>query len=232
VPDRSAEASLLADLASRRSPEGVPDTVCLVRDGSLYGQGLVDEVARDLGAWPSEVIDGWDAAAAAETISTAGCRVVVWGGFPPGARDLARAMRAAGTASGRPVDLAGDALKTTIPPTSPAGDGVVVGSVACSCVDVSIEIGLASRRFVNAYQSEHGLPPGVYAAEGWDAGRFASDAIARGAADRVAMQRSVRALTGFVGVARTYAFGVDGELVGAAPNLFVAAGTRWLPISA
>lgn len=230
VPDRSAEASLLAELAARRSPEGLEEPVCLVRDESAYGQGLVDQVRRGLGAWPSEVIDGWNAAAAAEAVSTAGCRIVVWGGFPPGARDLALAMRAAGTVRGRPVDLAGDALKTTIPPTSPAGDGAVVGSVACSCVDVSIEIGLASRRFVNAYQSEHGLSPGIYAAEGWDVGRFTSDAIVSGARDREAMREAVDALSGFGGVARTYAFDQMGELVGADAGLFVAAGTRWLPL--
>jgi len=230
VPDRSAEASLLAELAGRRSPEGLEEPVCLVRDGSTYGQGLVDQVGRGLGTSPSEVIDGWNPAAAAEAIVTAGCRVVVWGGFPPGARDLARAMRESGSVRGRPVDLAGDALKTTIPPTSPAGDGAVVGSVACSCVDVSIEIGLASRRFVNAYQSEHGLTPGVYAAEGWDAGRFVSDAIVGGARDREAMREAVGALSVFRGVARTYAFDRMGELIGGDAGLFVAAGTRWLPL--
>jgi branched-chain amino acid transport system substrate-binding protein len=232
VPDRAAEASLLADLASRRSPEGSPEPVCLVRDGSRYGQGLIDQVGRGLGDWPAQLIDGWDATAAADAVAETDCRVVVWGGFPPGARDLARAMRAADSARGRPVDLAGDALKTTIPPTSPAGDGVVVGSVACSCVDVSIEIGLASRRFVNAYQSEHGLAPGVYAAEGWDVGGFASDAVVSGANDRQAMQAIVRSLATFEGVARTYEFDAQGELAGAEPGLYVAAGTRWLPLPA
>jgi len=230
VPDRSGEASLLAEIASRTSPEGVPQPVCLVRDGSSYGRGLIDQVTRELSDWPSTSIDGTDPAAAARAVASARCAVVVWGGFPPGARDLARAMRDAGSARGRPVDLAGDALKTTIPPTSPVGDGVVVGSVACSCVDVSIRPDLASRRFVNAYQSEHGLAPGVYAAEAWDAGRLAAEAIARGAVDRIAMRAMFEDLTTDDGVARTYMFDPDGELIGAEPGLFVAAGTRWLPI--
>ncbi len=232
VPDRTAEASLLAEIAGRRSAEGVPQPICLVEDGSEYGRGLVGQVEAGLGPWPSTRIDGSDAIGAAEEIATTGCRVVLWGGFPPGARELARAMRAAGSARGRPVDLAGDALKTTIPPTSPAGDGVVVGSVACPCVDVSLDLRLASRRFVNAYQSEHGLAPGAYAAEGWDAGRLAADAIAAGAVDRTAMQAAFRALTTHVGVARTYTFDDDGELLGAEPSLFAAAGTRWLPLPA
>jgi branched-chain amino acid transport system substrate-binding protein len=231
VPDRAAEAALVADLAGRRSAIGEAQPVCLVRDGSRYGGGLVEQVAAGLGEeWPSTPIDGSDPLVAAAAVDRAGCRVVVWGGFSPGARDLARAMRAAGSARGRPIDLAGDALKTTIPPTSPAGDGVVVGSVACSCVDVSIDIGLPSRRFVNAYQSEHGLAPGVYAAEAWDAGRLAGDWLAAGASDRDAVAASLALLSTFDGVARAYAFDEAGELTGAEPGLYLAAGTRWLPL--
>jgi branched-chain amino acid transport system substrate-binding protein len=123
VPDRSAEAALLAGLAARRSPDGTPEPVCLVDDDSSYGHGLAVEVERGLGDWPSTSIDASDAERAAAAVATAGCSMVVWGGFPPGARELARAMRAGGSTRGRPVDLAGDALKTTIPPTSPAGEG-------------------------------------------------------------------------------------------------------------
>jgi ABC-type branched-subunit amino acid transport system substrate-binding protein len=230
VPDRSAEAALLAGLAARRSPDGTAQPVCLVDDGSPYGHGLAVQVERGLGDWPSTSIDASDAERAAAAVATAGCSMVVWGGFPPGARELARAMRAGGSTRGRPVDLAGDALKTTIPPTSPAGEGAVVGSVACSCVDVSTRLQLASRRFVNAYQSEHGLTPGVYAAEAWDAGRVVADSMAAGATDRGAMRARVMALTTYEGVARTYRFDERGELVGAEPRLFVAAGTRWLPL--
>ena len=106
----------------------------------------------------------------------------------------------------------------------------MVGSVACSCVDVSIDIGLPSRRFVNAYQSEHGLAPGVYAAEAWDAGRLAGDWLAAGASDRDAVAASLALLSTFDGVARAYAFDEVGELTGAEPGLYLAAGTRWLPL--
>ena len=44
------------------------------------------------------------------------------------------------------------------------------------------------------------------------------------------MSEQVRALTGFTGVARTYEFNDDGELVGAEPGLYVAAGTRWISV--
>ena len=39
VPDRSAEASLLAKLADLRSPAGASQPICLVNDGSRYGRG-------------------------------------------------------------------------------------------------------------------------------------------------------------------------------------------------
>ncbi|HJR98338.1 MAG TPA: ABC transporter substrate-binding protein, partial [Actinomycetota bacterium] len=229
VPDRVAEASLLADLADLRSPAGTLQPVCLVDDGSRYGRGLAGQVEREIGG-PSTPIDGSEPVAAADAIAAARCPVVVWSGFPPGARDLAKAMREAGSALGRPVDLAGDALKTAIPPTSPAGDGPVVGSVACSCVDVSIGLELRSRRFVNAYQSEHGLTPGVFAAEAWDAGRVIADVVASGAADRASMRGAFSALSTDDGVARDYVFDGEGELVGGTARLYVASGTRWLPL--
>jgi branched-chain amino acid transport system substrate-binding protein len=230
VPDRTEEALLVAEIAARRSPDGEPDPVCLVGDGSPYGAGLVEHVETALGDWPSTSVDATDPAEGAATIDAVGCRVVVWGGFPPGARELARAMREAGSARGRPIDVAGDALKTTVPPTSPAGDGVVVGSVACSCVDVSIDVALASRRFVNVYQSEHGLAPGVYAAEAWDAGRLTADALLSGVRTRREMQAAFGALGSIEGVARSYVFDDRGDLAEAEPGLFVAAGTRWLPV--
>jgi branched-chain amino acid transport system substrate-binding protein len=228
VPDRSAEAGLLATMAARGASTGHP--VCLVEDGSSYGGGLIDQVRDALDGRSSTRVDGADPGAASSTIARAGCSVVVWGGFPPGARDLARSLREAGSARGRPVDLAGDALKTIVPPTSPQGDGVVVGSVACSCVDVATDLELPSRRFLNVYQSAHGLAPGVYAAEGWDAGRLTADAVMDGATDRARMREAFGAVTEHEGVARSYVFDAVGELVGGEPGLYVAAGTRWLSL--
>jgi ABC-type branched-subunit amino acid transport system substrate-binding protein len=232
VPDRSLEADLLADLAARRTADGEAEPVCIVRDGSPYGEGLAEQVGEGLDGWPATSIDGERAVVAAGRIAATGCRVVLWAGFPPGARELARAMRAAGSARGRPVDLAGDALKTTIPPTSPAGDGVVVGSVACPCADVSTGLALASRRFVNTYQSAHGLIPGIYAAEGWDAGRLVAGAIAAGATDRGGMQAALASIQDLDGVARRYRFDATGELLDPDVGVYVASGTRWLPVPA
>lgn len=226
VPDQASQAAMLADLAARTNAEGEREPVCLIEDESAYGIGLLEAIEARLGAWPSTTVTAADAPAA---VASSGCEVVVWGGFPPAARELARALREAGVARGRPVDLAGDAMKTVIPPTSPSGDGVVVGSVACPCVDVTLELALASRRFVNAYQSDHGLTPGVYAAEGWDAGRFLAQAVESGATDRAAMRARFATLMAYQGVGRRYVFDTTGELLRPSAGLYVASGTRWLP---
>lgn len=85
---------------------------------------------------------------------------------------------------------------------------------------------------MNTYQSEHGLVPGVYAAEAWDAGRLAAEALRSGVRDREAMRAMFVATMAFDGIARPYAFDAFGELVDAQPGLYVAAGTRWLPLPA
>jgi branched-chain amino acid transport system substrate-binding protein len=226
VPDQASQAAMLADLAARTNAEGEREPVCLIEDESAYGIGLLEAIEARLGDWPSTTVTAVDAPAA---VASSGCEVVVWAGFPPAARELARALREAGVARGRPVDLAGDAMKTVIPPTSPSGDGVVVGSVACPCVDVTLELALSSRRFVNAYQSEHGLTPGVYAAEGWDAGRFLAQAVESGVTDRAAMRARFATLMAYQGVGRRYVFDTTGELLRPSAGLYVASGTRWLP---
>ncbi|MGH2631063.1 MAG: ABC transporter substrate-binding protein [Actinomycetota bacterium] len=226
VPDQEAQARLLADIAARTSSGGERESVCLVDDESAYGTALLQAVDEHMQGWPSTMMPAADAP---EAVASSGCRVVVWGGFPTGAAELVRSLRDAGVAGGRPVDLAGDAMKTVIPPTSPTGDGIVVGSVSCPCVDVTLDLSLASRRFVNAYQSEHGLAPGVYAAEGWDAGRLAAEAILEGATDRADMRAAVAADPTFEGIAGRYAFDAAGELDRQVARLFAASGTRWLP---
>ncbi len=226
VPDEAAQARLLAEIAARTSAGGERESVCLVNDESSYGTALLDAIDTHLGAWPTRTIPADEAP---EAVASSGCRMVVWGGFPTAAQELVRSLRDAGVARGRPIDLGGDAMKTVIPPTSPTRDGVVVGSVSCPCVDVTLDLSLASRRFVNAYQSEHGLTPGVYAAEGWDAGRLAAEAIVEGATDRAGMRAAIEATTAYQGVAERYTFDPVGELDRQVARLFAASGTRWLP---
>ena len=229
VPGRGTQAELLARVARRSSTDDATQPVCLVGDGSDYGSELATGIEAALSPLSPTLIDGADASAAAHELASSGCGVVVWTGFPPGARDLAEAMREADPATERTIDLAGDALKAVMPLMSSGGEGVVVESVACPCADVSVALDLASRTFLNAYQSEHGLAPGVYAAEAWDAASIVAEALASGGSTRAGMRVEFRAITSYDGVAQTYTFDSEGEPIGARAGLFTAAGTRWLP---
>ena len=230
VPDRDTEAALLAGIVGLGQPGDATQSVCLLTDGSDHGSALVAGIADRLGARPSTIIDGGDAIAAVGEVASSDCGVVVWGGFPLGAQAFAEAMAEHDSASGSPIDLAGGAMKAIVPQLNAGGNAAVVASVSCACADVSLELDLASRQFVNAYQSEHGLAPGVYAVEAWDAGHMVADALTSGDTTREEMRATFRALTAYRGIARRYEFDEAGELIGAHGGLFMAAGTRWLPV--
>ena len=232
VPDRGTQAVLLGGVARRSSTDDATQPVCLVGDGSQYSAELATGIEAALGPLSSTLIDGDDANEAAHEVASSGCGVVVWTGFPPGARDLAEAMREADPATARTIDLAGDALKAVMPLMSAGGEGVVVESVVCPCADVSVGTDLESRTFVNAYQSEHGLAPGVYAVEAWDAATIVAEALASGGSTRAGMRAAFRAITSYDRVAQIYTFDLEGEPIGARAGLFTAAGTRWMPLPA
>lgn len=230
VPDREAQIELLAEVAGRSASGDAAQQVCLVSDGSGYSEELSTGVEAALSPLPSTPVDGADAVAAADQLASSHCGSVVWIGFPLGARELAEAIREGDPERAQPIDLAGDALKTVLPPMTPDGEHVVVESVVCPCADVSVGTELESRTFVNTYQSEHGLAPGAYAVEAWDAGSLVAEALVSGTATRADMRTGLAAITTFDGVAHAYAFDSDGEPIGVRPAQFAAAGTRWLPL--
>ena len=123
------------------------------------------------------------AGAAVAAIESAGCTTVVWTGFGTGAADLRDAL----TAAGDDVLMVGsDGMKdgTFLDLAGPAAQGTVV---ACACVDQSSSTSAAAQRFIHDYQSDYAVPPGVFAAEGWDAGGLLLRAMRSGAETRDAM---------------------------------------------
>jgi ABC-type branched-subunit amino acid transport system substrate-binding protein len=95
---------------------------------------------------------------------------------------------------------------------------------------VSTSRALKDRRFVNAYQAANGLAPGIYAAEAWDAGEMVAHPLERGIHDRSGMNAAIAGLQTWDGVSGLLRFDFDGELVRPQVGLFVATGTRWLPL--
>ena len=227
VPDRIAETELLGETAAAASGES-SQPVCLVTDGSGHASAMASAVDTAL-AHATLVIEGTDPLGAAATVGSADCALVVHTGFPQAARDFHAAMRGSDPSTGRTIDLAGAALKTIVPLLSDGGSAPVVRAVACACADVSLATDLASRTFVNAYQSEHGLAPGVYAVEAWDAGTVVAEALRSGVSTRADMRERLRPITSVEGLAETYIFDVDGERVDARAAMYTAAGTRWIP---
>ena len=138
-------------------------------------------------------------------IAGAGCTTVVWTGFGTGAAELRDAL----TTGGEDVLMVGsDGMKdgTFLDLAGAAAQGTVV---ACACVDQSSSTSAAAQRFIHDYQSDYAVPPGVFAAEGWDAGGLLLRAMRSGAETRDAMLERLTSASPFEGLAATYA--VDGH---------------------
>lgn len=231
VPGQELQAARLTELIERAADHDDVDgaaPVCLLGDGSAYSNELRSLID---GSLPGNVARGLPPPDANVDAVRDGCSLEVWTGFPETAVTLAAALEDAGLGGGRAFDFAADAMKTVVPPTSPRGDGVVVGSLTCPCADVTLDRSLAARRFVNLYQADTGLAPGIYAAEGWDVGQILASALRGGVGDRAGMRSFVADLRAHDGVAGSFEFDAVGELLNPRVGAFVAEGTRWLPLA-
>lgn len=182
-------------------------------------------------AGPSVTVADPEAAASAATeIASAGCAVVVWAGSVV----LAEALRTALTQRGSAVVLVGgDDLKDDAYPgvVGPAGDGTVA---FCPCADLSSSTNLSAQRFIQDFQAEHGLPPGPYAAEAWDAAKMLVRALGSGATSRGEVLAFLDASGPFQGLANRYEFAPGGELSSAAVivHAYRDRGGRWIELPA
>ncbi len=228
VPDRSAEAALLADTAGLDGSTEGASAICVVTDGSGRSAELAADIVREFDPVVPTQVDGVDADAAAQQLASSRCGPVVWTGFPLEAGELAEAMLERAPEGSSPIDLAGAAMKTIVPLTTAVDHATLVDSVVCPCADVSVRTELDVRMFLNAYQSEHGLAPGAFAVEAWDAADVVATALSSGVPGRAAMRAGFRELASYDGVAGTYIFDIDGELVAGRAEVYTAAGTRWL----
>ena len=120
------------------------------------------------------------------------------------------------------------AMKTDVylSTTDDAGDGTIV---TCACVDLGSSTRPEARRFIHDFQSRFGSPPGVFGAEGWDAGGMLLAAFRAGARDRRTVAAALSTADGYEGLANTYRFDDDGELDpgSAHVHVFRADGVRW-----
>ena len=172
---------------------------------------------------PDAVARTIEPSAAADVARGAGCSTVIWAGGPEAGADAAQVLRPEGV-----TVVGGDRL---LDPDFLSGAGSPEGSFAlCACANVSSSTKLAARRFIQDYQSEHGVAPGAYAVEGWDAAHLILRALG-GRPTRAQVARSIGALTEVEGLEGTHRFGPDGEPrePRALLRLYRVEGGRWVP---
>lgn len=102
------------------------------------------------------------------------CTGILWAGGSGGAARLEAAMTSSGLDD---IEVIGtDAIRFG------SQEVVFEGSllIASAAIDVSTRLDLPSRRFVQDYQSETGLPPGPFSAEAWDAAALLAQVIGGG----------------------------------------------------
>lgn len=166
-----------------------------------------------------------DPATAAGVASDAGCTTVIWAGGPDGGAVAARQLRPAGvTFVGADRLLDPDFL-------SGAGSEAEGSFALCSCSTVSTSTDLAARRFIQDYQSQHGVAPGAYAVEAWDAAHVILRALDGGPATRSGVARSLEQVTEVPGLEGIRRLGDDGEPLDprALLHLYAVRGGRWVP---
>jgi ABC-type branched-subunit amino acid transport system substrate-binding protein len=228
VPDIDGEAGVLVD--TLRAVMGERRT-CLVGDGSPASNALTHAVAGALPrrpalrlALPDTVPD--DPSVIAE-IKGAGCRSIVWGGTPTAGALLRVALVENGLRAVR--ILGGESLKDAsyISTAGPRGRGTIA---VCPCVDLSTSTDLRAQRFIQDYQSSFGVPPGPFAAEGWDVARMILGAISTGASTPGEVGAALARTSAFSGLASGYAFGRNGSLEdpAGAVRVYRDEGVRWV----
>jgi hypothetical protein len=174
---------------------------------------------------PGATAHAVEPADAADAARGAGCGTVIWAGGPDAGGEAAPEIRRAGLAF-----VGGDRLLD--PDFLSAAGTAAEGSFAlCACANVSTSTELAARRFIQDYQSEHGVAPGAYAVEGWDAAHVILRAMGDGGITRSVVARSLDTLTVVDGLEGTHRFGANGEPLEprALLRLYRVEGGRWVP---
>ena len=165
-----------------------------------------------------------DVAEVTAAVSERGCQTVVWAGGPDAAVDVSVALE------GTDVRLVGGDRLLDHDFLAEAGASAEGARAFCPCADVSTSTAFAARRFIQDYQSEFGSAPAAYAVEGWDAAHLVLRAARGAAATRQDVAGWLGGVAAHDGLARTYRFGTDGELLDpeATVRAYRVVGGRWV----
>jgi branched-chain amino acid transport system substrate-binding protein len=204
--------------------------VFIAHDKSAYGQGLAtivrDKVTADKGADVIAGFEGVDAgkksySALVSKIAGSDADFLFWGGYSPEGSLIMEQLRDRGS---KITFLGADGSKDDT--FLKAKEAVEGAYVTCPCSDANVATDDASKKFVADYKAKFNVPPGVYAEEGYDVANLFLDAIkgAGAPADITAYRAKIAtALVGsnFPGIAKTYKFQANGELVAEQVHVFL-----------
>jgi hypothetical protein len=210
--------------------------LCLAGDEHPTSRSLLataEELGRAAGdpdvTTAGTVTDSGEATAetVADRIDDAGCPVLAWTGGATGAEAVLSRL---------PEDPA----LVVGPSRIGTDDGLALATAdrdvitACACVSVNLSLEPAHMRFVHDLQAASGSPPGPYAVEAYDAGRFLIGLVTGAGIDdpREVLAAALEDPADVRGLAGDYRFEPDGSRT---PDTFRvgawrAAGSRWLPV--
>lgn len=233
VPDRAREAVILLSGAGDFASEGSP--LCLAGDDHVTSRVLLTtaealgQAAGDPELVMAGIVEAERAATAdgvAARIRDTGCPVLVWIGGTPAAASVLSSIR-------EPPPVLGTSRMKTDDGLELASFGSPVFT-ACACADVSLSTAPHRQRFVHDLQAESGAPPGPLAVEAYDAGRLLIGLLEGTEGSRRDVVSGLDDLNRFGGLAGGYTFQSDGSRAPErlAPDIWRAAGSRWLPRTA
>lgn len=221
VPATDAGARLVPPIgATARTLAGtVRDAPCILSEDPPPDP--LSALVADRSGEPAATID---VAEVSETVSDRGCATVVWTGGPETGAGVAAALE------GTDVRLVGGDRLLDHDFLAEAGGSAEGVRAFCPCTDVSTSTAFAARRFIQDYQSEFGSAPAAYAVEGWDAGHLVRRAVRDAAPTREEVGAWLGGVAAHRGLAGTYRFGTDGDLVdpGGTVRVYRVVGGRWL----
>ena len=230
VATLAVEGTALAGLL--RELPAADDGVCLAGDGREGPEGaelVARRIRRELrGGIPVRRLPGaGPPAGLVARVAAAGCGAVVWLGGAEGAAAVRRALSEHGLRSVLLLgtDLVKDPRFAEL--AGALGEGTVV---ACPCADLSLSTEPRALRFINAYADAFGGAPGIFAVEGYDAGRLLLRAIAEGGPSRAGVARALAGIEIHEGLGAVYRFGADGELLAPGVRLYRDEGGRWVAL--
>ncbi len=213
-----AAARVIDALEPRRVCTAGSDDARSVRLGRAVTDALADRGVQTQGTLLVEP-GAEDMIGLAEEIHASHCQAVFWSGGGADGAVLREELDRAGDTDVRLVG--GDATRNDAYLTHAAGGADGTLSV-CPCVDVTGGSDLPLQAFIQEYQAKFGGPPGVYSAEGWDAGQVLIEAVRAGARTRGDLIAAVDELVETDGLARTYRFSANGELEPGARDISVS----------